>query len=209
MNLQKTVQRNSKGFIGVQRNTQKGFVGVMLAIFLLVAVVGGAIFAIGSYFSYANQGATIENTLDAKYEDNKNVMAGFSTKVKEIAQAAKLGVDAQAKLIEMANKSRYGADGSKATMQFIQEQNPNVDPSLYRTLQQVIESERTRFTNAQTEMLDIRRTYKTMLDKPYSGFWLHLAGYPKVDLKKYEIVINDYTNAAFTTHRAEAIDLSQ
>ena len=94
-------------------------------------------------------------------------------------------------------------------MQFIQEQNPNIDPSLYKQLQQVIEAERTRFTQSQTEMLDIRRSYKTMLDKPYSGFWLRLAGFPKVDLKKYEIVINDYTNDAFTTHRAESIDLSK
>lgn len=182
---------------------------ILVLVFLAIIVGGFLVFGISTYFSYANQGATVENTLDAKYDDNKNVMAGFSTKVKEIAQAAKLGTDAQAKLIETANKSRYGADGSKATMQFIQEQNPNIDPSLYKQLQQVIEAERTRFTQSQTEMLDIRRSYKTMLDKPYSGFWLRLAGFPKVDLKKYEIVINDYTNDAFTTHRAESIDLSK
>lgn len=188
--------------------SQSGFIALVLAFFMVV-LVGGVIFGVTTYFNFANKGIAIENTLDAKYEDNKNVMAGFSTKVKEIAQVANMSATAQGKLIELANKSRYGADGSKATMQFFQEQNPNIDSTLFRNLQQVIESERTRFSNAQTEMLDIKRTYKTMLDQPYSGFWLRLAGLPKTNLDKYTIVINDYTNAAFETKRAEAIDLSK
>lgn len=188
--------------------SQCGAIGLILA-FLLIVFGGALFFGITTYFSFANKGIAIENTLDAKYEDNKNVMAGFSTKVKEIAQVAKMSADAQGKLIELANKSRYGEEGSKSAMTFIQEQNPNLDTELYKNLQQVIEAERTRFTNAQTEMLDIKRTYKTMLDQPYSGFWLNLAGLPKINLSKFEIVINDYTDKSFTTKRAEAIELSK
>jgi len=190
--------------------SQKGFGAVaLILVFLLIALGGSLLFGITTYFSFANKGIAIENTLDAKYEDNKNVMAGFSTKVKEIAQVAKMSADAQGKLIELANKSRYGEEGSRAAFQFFQEQNPNVDTTLFRNLQQVIESERTRFSVAQTEMLDIKRSYKTMLDQPYSGFWLKLAGLPKTNLDKYTIVINDYTNSAFETKRAEAIDLTK
>lgn len=178
-------------------------------IFLLVAFGGAVVFGVSTYFSYANQGATIENQLETKRDDNKNVMANFSTSVKEIAQTARMSTDAQGKLIELANKSRYGDGGSKATIQFFQEQNPTADVSVYNKLAQLIESERTRFESSQREMLDIRRTYKTMLDKPYSGFWLRLAGFPKLDLKDFDIVINDYTDQAFKTKRAEAIDLSK
>ena len=180
-----------------------------IIILLLVAFGGAIVFGISSYFSYANYGATAENQLETKRDDNKNVMANFSTSVKEVAQTARMSMDAQTKLIEMANKSRYGDEGSKATMQFFQEQNPTADVSLYNKLAQLIESERTRFENSQREMLDIRRSYKTALDKPYSGFWLRLAGYPKLNLKDFDIVINDYTDKAFTTKRAEAIDLSK
>lgn len=183
---------------------ERGFVvigAIIMVIFLFV------VFVVGNYFNYANLGATTENLLITKRDDNKNVMAGYSTKVKEIAQAARLGVDAQAKLIELANESRYGGDGSKAAISFIQEQNPTADTQLYKQLQQVIEAERTRFTNAQTEMLDIRNQYKTMTDKPYSKFWLSIAGYPKINFKDFDVIINDYTNTAFETKRAEAIDL--
>ncbi len=183
---------------------QNGFV-VLAAV--VVVVFLSIVFVVGNYFNYANLGATTENLLITKRDDNKNVMAGYSTKVKEIAQAAKLGVDAQAKLIQLANESRYGDDGSKAAIQFLQEQNPTADTQLYKQLQQVIESERTRFTNAQTEMLDIRNQYKTMIDKPYSGFWLGIAGYPKIKFQDFDVIINDYTNTAFETKRAEAIDL--
>lgn len=185
-------------------NKQKGMV-ILAATFLVVFL--SIIFIVGNYFNYANLGATTENMLITKRDDNKNVMAGYSTKVREIAQAAKLGVDAQTKLIKLANESRYGENGSQATIQFLQEQNPTVDTQLYKQLQQVIEAERTRFTNAQTEMLDIRNQYKTMLDKPYSKFWLTFAGYPKINFSDFDIIINNYTENAYTTKRAEAIDL--
>lgn len=184
---------------------QQGFVGLVLVGSL---ALGAVAYTVSSYFHYANLGAETENTLITKQDDNKNVMASYSTKIKEIAQAAKLGVDAQTNLIKIANEARYGEGSSKAVMQWIQEQNPNIDTTLYQKLQQVIDAERTRFANEQTTMLDIRRTYKVMLDKPYSGFWLNVAGYPKINFKDFDVVINDYTETAYQTKKAESIDLS-
>lgn len=182
---------------------QSGVVGIAILVVLFMTIG----YVITSYFSYANRGAIMENNLITKQDDNKNTMATYSNKIQEIAKAAKLGVEAQQKLITMANNARYGTDGSKAVMQWIQEQNPNVDTQLYKKLQDTIDSERTRFETEQRIMLDIRKTYQIELDKPYSGFWLKLAGYPKVNLENFEVVINNYTDQAYRTKRAEAIDL--
>lgn len=186
---------------------QRGYAVILLLV--AITFFGSIAFLVGSYFSYANKAAEIENLLITKRDDNKNVMAGYSTKIKEIAQTAHLGTDAQMKLIELANKSRYGDSGSKASVSFITEQNPNIDMSLLKNMQQVIEAERTRFTTVQTEMLDIRRSYKTMLSKPYDSFWLHLAGFPKIDFKDFDVISNSYTDKSFEEKRAEAIDLSK
>ena len=42
--------------------------------------------------------------------------------------------DDMKEVIETALTARYGQDGSKATWQWIKEQNPSVDPSLYKKL---------------------------------------------------------------------------
>lgn len=181
--------------------------GNVLGIMLLVILAVGAISFVGSYLHYAGVGAQKEETLIAKRDDNKNVMAAYSTMIKEIAQAFKLSMNAQANLIKIANEARYGEGGSKAALQFIQEQNPNADPQLLNKMTQVIESERSRFRNAQTEMLDIKRGYKTELAMPVSGFFMRLAGYPKIDFKDFEVIINDYTEEAYKSGKAEAIDL--
>lgn len=192
----------------VLRN-QRGFTGLAIVALLLVLIVGAVGFFVTNYFSYANTGARLENALQAKQDENKVIMGNFSTSIKEIAQTARMSVDAQTKLIEMANQSRYGQDGSKATMQFFQEQNPTADVTIYNRLAQTIQSERTRFEESQKEMRDQSRAYKTLVDQPYSGFWLRLAGYPKINFKDFDVVTNDYTDQAFKTKHAEAIDLSK
>lgn len=186
----------------INRNANRGFVGLVI----LGVIAALAIFFVTQYFHYANRGAVVENLLVTKRDDNKNVMATFSNKIVEIAQAAKMTYKAQADLIKAANEARYSKEGSKATVQMFQEQNPTADPALARKLQDVIDIERTRYENAQREMLDIRNTFKTELAMPYSGFWLRLAGYPHINFADFDVIVNNYTENAYQTKKAEAIN---
>jgi hypothetical protein len=92
---------------------------------------------------------------------------------------------------------RYGEKGSQATWQWLKEQNPTLDVSAYTKIQQIIESGRNEFQNAQTTLLDKKRVYQTQLGYLWTGFWLRTAGYPKIDLSKYDVVSNDYASEAF------------
>lgn len=176
---------------------------------LLILVVIGllALIIIPSYISAANYGNRTEVALRAKMEDNENIYAQGTQKVMEIAQVPAMYRDDLKTVITAAIQGRYGENGSQATFQWLKEQNPGLDASMYTKIQQVIESFRNEFKNAQTGMLDMRRSYETALGSVWQGMWLRIAGYPKLDLSKFTIVTTDKARQTFETKRDSGIQL--
>jgi uncharacterized protein (UPF0333 family) len=163
----------------------------------IIAIIGGSLIAlvilscISSYVTWANYGNRTEVALDARVQDNKNIYAQGTQKVLEVAQVPAMARDDIAKVAEAAIKGRYGANGSTAVFQAIKEQNPSVDPSLYRKIQQLVEAFRNEFQNGQKTQIEQVRSYRTNIGNVWSGFWLARAGYPKADLKKYDVISTD------------------
>lgn len=177
-----------------------------LGIFGVIVIV--VLTVITSYVSAANYGNRTEQALLAKVEDNENIYSQGVQKVLEIAQVPKMYGAQLSKITREAISGRYGEKGSQAVFQAIQEQNPNVDPAMFTRIQQVIESFRDEFKNSQTEMLDMKRSYKTALGSVWQGFWLGVAGYPKTDMSKFAIVTTDKAAETFRTHRDTGINLN-
>lgn len=178
------------------------------AIIGAIAVGFVAVAVIGSYVSAANQGNRLEVAIKAKYADNENVYASGSQKIVEIAQVPAMYVEDITKVTTAAIGGRYGADGSKAVFQMLREQNPQLDSSMYKKIQQVIESFRDEFKNSQTALLDQCRNYETLRGNVWSGFWLNMAGYPKKDIDKMcTIVTTDKARQTFETKRDTGIQL--
>lgn len=166
----------------------------------ILSLVGAGLVAlacVGSYISYANYGNRTEVALDARVTDNKNIYAQGTQKVLEVAQVPAMARDDIAKIAEAAIQGRYGPNGSQAVFQAIKESNPQVDPQLYRKIQQLIEAFRNEFQQGQKLQIDQVRTYRTNLGNVWSGFWLARAGYPKTDLKKYDIITTDTTEEVY------------
>jgi uncharacterized protein (UPF0333 family) len=165
-----------------RKSLQRGNISVTLTVVAVavVAVVG----IVGSYISAANYGNRAEVEIKAKYRDNENVYANGVQKVVEIAQVPSMYVEDITKVTTAAISGRYGAEGSKAVFQMLREQNPQLDASMYTKIQQVIEAFRNEFKNAQTALLDRCATYEKQRGYVWSGFWLNLAGYPKMDIEK-------------------------
>lgn len=169
--------------------------GIFLTLILAVAGV-----AIANWVSYSNFGNEQEQTINASYENNKNILGQYSLKVKEAAKVSDKYSDALTKVIEGALTARYGDEGSQAAMQWITEQNPNMDAQVFIKIQQIIESGRNEFQVSQTSLLDKCRIYKTNLGYVWGGFWLKLAGYPKDGLeKRCTAITSDYAKDAFNT----------
>jgi len=189
-----------------QLKNQRGGISVGAIVGLGAAVVIG-LTVVTSYISAANYGNRTENALDAKLENNENIYAQGTQKVVEMAQVPQMYVEAVSKVTKDAIGGRYGADGSKAVFQMLREQNPSLDPSMFTKIQQVIEAFRNEFQNNQTAMIDMKRSYKNQLGYVWSGFWLRMAGYPKTDLSKYDIVTTDKARETFKTKRDTGIQL--
>jgi hypothetical protein len=178
----------------------------------IVALAVAAAFTIGtvgSYVSYANYGNRTERSLDAQLADNENIYANGTQKVIEIAQVPTMYVDSVSRVTREAIQGRYGAEGSKAVFQLLVEQNPQLDPSLFGKIQQAIEGFRNEFQQGQKQLIDKRRSYETALGNVWGGFWLGVAGYPKVELKKYDIVTTDKAAETFRTKRDTGIQLNK
>lgn len=174
-------------------------IGVLIGVLLMVIVP--------SYISAANYGNRTEQALEAKYQDNENIYAQGTQAVMEIAQVPTMYKNDLLELVKADIQGRYGKDGSQATMQWLKERQLSLDASMYKAIQQQILAFRNKFENSQRELLDKRRAYQTALGNVWEGFWLARAGYPKIDLKKYDIVTTDKARQTFETKRDTGIQL--
>lgn len=184
-------------------NKMKG--GAVLAVLIVVGILVALAGIAGiSYISAYNYGNQMENQLKAAQADNRNILAQYGQKVMEVAQVPTMYADDVQRVTREAIEGRYGENGSQAAFQWLQEQNPQLDASLYKQIQQVIEAGRTNFENGQRRQIDIRRQYETALGSFWSGMWLRIAGYPKVNLADYDIVSTSRADTAFETKQEDA-----
>lgn len=175
------------------------------------SVLGVILFAIISVVSlcigYYNTGVQYDAKLAAVFDENKVVLNTYTTKVQEVAQVPDMYKDGLKEVVKATFEGRYGKDGSKAVMQWIQEQNIQFDSSMYKQIQQVIESGRNDFQTSQKILVDTKRVYETEL-KSFPGVMFYsILGFPKVSLETYKIVTLGSVNAKFESGQDEVIKL--
>lgn len=172
-------------------NKQKGSAAVWALIGVLVVILGLAGIAGMGWWNASVYASKIEPQLVAELENNQNILAQGQQMVQEAAGVTGMLTEDQSKIIKDAVSGRYGPDGAKATWLMLKEQNPQLDSALYKKVQQLIESYRIEFKNAQTKMIDLHRQYESYLQHPWTGFWARTAGLPRLDLTKFKPIITD------------------
>jgi len=178
------------------------------AVLIVLAVIGVFVgLLVQSYVSAYNYGNKAEKEILASWENNENILAQYSLKIQEMAQVPAMYAADLKDTYTSAIQGRYGKDGSKAMMQWIQEKNPNFDSTMYIKLQQVMEAGRNKFENAQTIFVDKKRTYETNLGYLWRGYWMRTAGYPNIDLSKYKIITSTHAKETFETGVDKGIKL--
>lgn len=163
------------------------------------AVILGIVICISGYVSASNYGSGVESELNAARDNSESVLAQYEQKILESVQVPEMYREDFVKVVKTDMEGRYGAAGSSATMQWIKERELNFDSGIYKQLMQTIVSGRKDFETSQTRMIDIRRGYQAQLGYVWRGFWLARAGYPKIDLTKFNPVITSRVETAFAT----------
>lgn len=179
----------------------------MKYLLFVVPVVGVVLILIMSYVSAFNSANRMETNIKATYESSESVLANYGRAVAEVAQVPAMQRDDLTQVVTAALEGRYGEEGSQATFQWIQEQNPNVDPAVYVQIQRVIEAGRNDFALEQRKLVDQKRIYTENLGSLWTGTWMNVAGYPRIDLDEYQIITSERASEAFDTGLEEAITL--
>jgi hypothetical protein len=175
--------------------------GLLTLLVVLVVSLGGL------YVSNHNRAVDLESQVVAQYEDMRNTMSNYTLKLQEMIQVTDIYKEDLRDIVEATFTGRYGEDGSQAMFQWIQEQNIQLDASVYKNIQVTMESGRTEFQNKQTRLLDTKRIYQKELNSFVSGFFMRLAGYPEIDLDKYHIIVEESTQQKFENGTDSAVQL--
>ncbi|WBF79290.1 hypothetical protein IACHDJAJ_00051 [Aeromonas phage vB_AdhS_TS3] len=184
----------------------KGALIVLAVVFALVVAVAGVGFT--TFVTYKNEAVTHEQLIEKYNEDSRNTLSNLVLTVKDMAQIPDMMIGDLTKYIEAEMQGRYGKEGSKAAMQWIQEKGQVVDSKVYLNIQAAMQGGRKEFQLSQSRKLEACANYKNTLQYVWSGFWTGLAGYPKLDLGTVCRVVSDAeTNKAFETGVAEKINL--
>lgn len=189
--------------------------GAKVGITLGALVVGGIIFLVASYFSYANSSVDYETRIETAVKTNKGALGQYRLGVTEMIGTLGLGADLQAEGVINQIEARYGSGGSQAAFQWIKENNiAGVDATVLEGINRKISAGRNDFQAAQERLLDVCRGYSKLQRQPYSGFWLRIAGYPSSEYneeggngKLCRAITSKGAEKAFESGVEEALDI--
>ena len=154
-----------------------------------------------------NYAVGVEANIKAQYDNNRNSLSNTTLKIKEMFSVRDEHYKGLKDIIESTMTGRYGANGSKAVFQFLKENNLKPDTKLDLNVQNVISSGRDEFRASQDALISIKASYERELNSYFYGGYIHRAGFPKIDLNKYDIIINKGTQDKFETKTDDVISL--
>lgn len=177
--------------------------GIVMSVILLIVIGLGF-----TLVSYNNTAVRMENNIGKFDKESQNVLSNYTMKLKEKAQVPDMYVKDLGEIVDKTFQGRYGDDGSKAMFQFIQENMPGFDSSLYKELQVTMEAGRNEFKLSQSRKLDICTQYQTMTQTFPANILFGIVGkgYQNV-VKQCTIVVDSSTTQKFSTGVDEVIKL--
>jgi hypothetical protein len=176
----------------------------------LGAVVLIGLMVLGSVVGIYNTAVNHEAGINASYKDNQQILATYGNKIKEAAGVTEMYTEDTVKVTTAAIEGRYGEDGSKATWQWLKEQNPVLNVVVYWKVQQLIEAGRNEFKSGQTILLDKCRIYESYRKYLFTGFVLRMLGFPSDAVlldKMCKPVTSEYADESYEKGKSEPIQL--
>jgi hypothetical protein len=152
--------------------------------------------------SKLNSETVLANQVKAQQVVNQTVFDNTWKIIQEQAGVADKYKDAFAEIYPKLMDARYDKGGD--LMKWVQESNPNFDIKLYDKLMSSIELQRTKFTEAQKQLIDFNREHDVMLESIPWGIIMKALGRQKIEIK---IVTSTRTEKAFETGKDDKLNI--
>ena len=181
---------------------------VSVGLIVLIGIVAVAALSIIWWSGTYNNLVSQENGIVAVHKDMQNVHASIFNQIKSQGLSVEKYGAMVTEALKVAVEGRYGKNGSQAAMQWIQEQNPTIDPKIMEKLQVTIEAGYNEFKSVQRTKLDRLRVYDNTLDSFITGsIAKSFMGFPKkVTDDMREVVSSAATKQMMETKEMETID---
>lgn len=167
---------------------------IKILVISLITIIVAFVAVFFSWVSYNNSEIEMRNLIEAQVETrNANYDKAWTT-IKQQAQLTERYANDFKEVYRGMLEGRYGENGSQAVFQWIQEQNPQLDPSLYTTVQTTIEAQRQEFFNEQRKLISYDREHK-VLRQQFPGN-LFVGSRPDVE---FNIIMAEQTQSTIET----------
>ena len=168
---------------------------------LLVIILSASIFGM-SIWSKRNHMVDLEELINAQYTTNQSNYDNMWKKIQESAQVSDKQAEHIKEIYAETISGRY--NDSELLFKAIQEDNPDLDSSVYTELQRTIESGRNEFDNNQKKITDLIREYNSYVRKHVITSTIF--NKKTMDSKDF-IVTSERTNEAFNTGKDDKINI--
>lgn len=169
-----------------------------LVVILVIAILGGTILFM--YTGYNNTEIELRNQAKAQQQANTVVFDKMKKVVFQQAQVASKYADDFKEVYKSLMTARY--EGKDPLMNWISEHNPNLDASLYKTIQTSIAGLRAEFATVQNRLIDIKREHNNLLQRIPSNWFV--GGRDTLDI---QIVTSTETKKIFESGVEDNTDL--
>lgn len=135
---------------------------------VILSIIAVTVILIVMYISYNNKEIALRKESEAQRGKIETVRDRMFQIIREQANISTEYRDAFNEIYPKIIEGRYKEGGG--LMKWIQEANPQFDTSLYQTVSNSIEVQRTAFTSAQNRMIDIINQRATLIEQ-MPGCW--------------------------------------
>ena len=203
----------------VAKSYAYGSASLVLIVAIVALLITGLIFFM-VYSSTYNMANSYENQIQNLQKQSESTLSNYSTQIAEMVQVPNKYKNDLLEVIKATMSGRYGhavnsggdnvasVENNTPLMQFIHEQNLQLDSKLYLNLQNSMVAGRREFKISQDKLMDACHGYKTELGSFVTGSLLRMQGYPKLNLDDYCNVISDTnTRNTFETKTQQPIKI--
>lgn len=177
----------------------------MTGLIILGILLLAGLWAVGVYNGFV----AAEQTVKARYKASQASLTNAVNTLKTMGVTTQKYIDVFTNALKIAIEGRYGQGGSKAVVQFLQEQNPTMPTEVMTKLQDATEEVYADFYASNVATVDADRAYMTSVKSFPANLVASIFKFPTFEYTNAgydKVIMTAESETAFQTSKMESID---